>query len=58
MKKGKLQFDIAEGFGFPSWADLKNKIGRENADSTTISNSISISDEDQENSMIVFIMEI
>ena len=53
-EKGKFQFDITEGYGFPPVADLKNKIGRESAASArgSISNSISISDEDQENSMI------
>ena len=53
-EKGKFQFDITEGFGFPPVADLKNKIGRETAAAarSSISNTIVVSDEDQENSMI------
>ena len=54
-EKGKFQFDFAEGLGFPPVADLKNKMGRESAAAArgSISNSIAISDQDQEYSMIV-----
>ena len=53
-EKGKFQFDISIGFGFPPVADLKNKMGQDTAAAArgSISDTIALSDTEEENSMI------
>ena len=53
-EKGKFQFDISIGYGFPPVADLKNKMGVDIAAASrgSISDTIALSDTEEENSMI------
>ena len=54
-EKGKFQFDVSIGCGFPPVADLKNKMGSTDISAAargSISNSISIGDNEEENSIL------
>ena len=54
-EKGKFQFDVSIGCGFPPVKDLKNKNGSRSFAAEragSISNSISLGDNDEENSII------
>ena len=51
-EKGKFQFDISLGQGFPPVADLKNKENIPAAARGSISNTISVSDDEEKNLMI------
>ena len=51
-EKGKHQFDISLGYGFPPVSDLKNNVGSISARSGSISDNIIIGDDEEKNRML------